>query len=120
MKRSRSGTPKGPKFQTVRQMNGFVMQTLKETVARAILMKKPDAGGMKKPWPLDGKSPTEQRTFMHDPPASFELCFVYADAAIAASKSAPPMDTSQHAEMLPQREPAGGGADTTTDTEGVT
>lgn len=65
------------------------MDQLRETVAKAIWMKKPDAGGMKKPWPLDGKTPKERRTFMHDPPASFELCFIYADAAIAALKSGP-------------------------------
>lgn len=40
----------------------------------------------------------------------------------AITKSAPSMDTSQNnAEMLPQREPAGGGADTfSTDTGSVT
>lgn len=79
------------------------MAALREIVARAIWAKKPDAGGMKKPWPLDGKSPKEQRTFMHDPPASFELCFIYADAAIAAIKSAPALDTPQN---IAERDPS--------------
>lgn len=35
---------------------------MRDIVARAIWMKKPDAGGMNKPWPLDGKTPKERRT----------------------------------------------------------
>lgn len=86
---------------------------MRDIVARAIWMKKPDAGGMNKPWPLDGKTPKEQRTFMHDPSASFELCFIYADAAIAALKSAPALETSQNiAERLPPSDVAEVGADT--------
>lgn len=84
------------------------MSELREHVAKAIWMKKPDAGAMKKPWPLDGKSPKERRTFLHDPPASFELCFIYADAAIAAIISAPALDASHNSgERLPESADAG-------------
>lgn len=62
------------------------MTDLREIIAKAIWLTKPDSGGMGKPWPFDGKTPKERRTIMHDMPAALELCFIYADAALLAQR----------------------------------
>ena len=54
--------------------------TPREMVARAIWAKRPDCQG--KPWPMN--TPEQRRAYPHNPVAACDLCFIYADAAIAA------------------------------------
>lgn len=53
----------------------------REEIARAIWMVKPDCD--RRPFPLDALSPKEVRGLQHNPIASLDLCFIYADAVIA-------------------------------------
>ena len=58
--------------------------TLRERIARAIWAKRPDCVG--KPWPIE--TPEQARAYPHNPIAACDLCFIYADAAIAALREA--------------------------------
>jgi hypothetical protein len=58
----------------------------RETIARAIWAVKPDCQG--KPFPLDTMTPKERRGYDHNPIASLDLCFTYADAALASIPAA--------------------------------
>ena len=53
--------------------------TLRHRVAKAIWEKRPDCQG--KTWPLD--TPKSVRAYLHEPIASVDPAFIYADAAIA-------------------------------------
>ena len=76
------------------------MSDLRTIVARAIWKVKPDCDT--RPFPHDVLTPKEIRALQHNPIASLDLCFMYADAAIAAINSAPAMEASQNsAERLP-------------------
>ena len=51
---------------------------MREKIARAIYAVKPDCQG--KPWPIE--TPEQRRAYPHNPIASVDLCYIYADAAI--------------------------------------
>ena len=53
--------------------------TARHRIAKAIWQKRPDCAG--KVWPLD--TPISVRAYLHNPIASVDLSFIYADAAIA-------------------------------------
>ena len=75
--------------------------TLSEHIARAIWQKRPDCAG--KPWPFDDMTEKQRRAYQHNPIAAVDLCFIYADAAIAAHESAPGLDAPHNSgERLPQ------------------
>jgi hypothetical protein len=63
------------------------MSDIRTHVARAIWKVKPDCDT--RPFPHDVLTPKEIRALQHNPIASLDLCFIYADAAIAAISSAP-------------------------------
>jgi hypothetical protein len=52
----------------------------RELIAKAIWTKRPDCAG--KPWPLTDDY--SKRAYKHNPIAAVDLCFVYADAALAS------------------------------------
>ena len=52
----------------------------RDRIAKAIWAKRPDCAG--KPWPL--ADDYSKRAYKHNPIAAVDLCFAYADAAIAA------------------------------------
>ena len=56
------------------------MSDLREQIARAIWAKRPDGGGLGKPWPLE--TDKQKRAHQHNPIIAVELCFWYADAAL--------------------------------------
>lgn len=57
--------------------------TEREMVARAIWKVRPDCQG--KPWPIETEM--QRRAYSHNPIAACDLCFVYADVAIAVINS---------------------------------
>lgn len=54
--------------------------TLREQIAKAIWLKRPDCHG--KQWPLETEE--QKRAYPHNPIASIDLSFIYADAALNA------------------------------------
>lgn len=56
---------------------------LREAIARSIWAKRPDC--VAKPWPLE--TVEQRRAYPHNPIAAVDLCFIYADAAIAVLNS---------------------------------
>ena len=55
------------------------MIELRDRIAKAIWAKRPDCAG--KPWPL--ADDYSRRAYKHNPIAAVDLCYVYADAALA-------------------------------------
>ena len=58
---------------------------IRERIARAIWAKRPDCQG--KQWPIE--TDLDRRSYPHNPIAACDLCFIYADAAIAEMESSP-------------------------------
>lgn len=57
---------------------------LREQIARAIWAKRPDC--QRRPWPIETSE--QRRAYPHNPVAACDLCYIYADAAIAAMDAA--------------------------------
>jgi hypothetical protein len=71
-------------------------ETLRHRIAKAIWEKRPDSEG--KTWPLH--TPTSARAYLHNPVASVDLSFLYADAALAIMKEN--SDDRIHHPAIPQ------------------
>jgi hypothetical protein len=52
----------------------------REKIARAIWKVRPDCANRE--WPI--QTPEQRRAYPHNPIAACDLCFIYADAALAA------------------------------------